>query len=138
MLGSGQRSFVVCWCVPSLEQLTAQEKDSKLCYCWTKTQTECMFYHVPESHLAKCSVSCIMIRVRAASCEPVLSVAEVSTPPATPCWNHSSVENVYPRLEEGFIGRTGAVQGTNVGTASSLLAVSNPTVDSFMATSGYA
>ncbi|CAE7308693.1 pkd2 [Symbiodinium necroappetens] len=57
------------------------ERNGKLCYCWTRTQSECMFYHVPVRQL-------------------------VDTPPSLPCWNHSAGENVYPKLEEGHLGRT--------------------------------
>eukprot|EP00439_Symbiodinium_sp_Y106_P073833 s2045_g14.t1 len=56
------------------------ERNGKLCYCWTRTQSECMFYHVPVRQL-------------------------VSDPPTVPCWNHSAGENVYPKLEEGHLGR---------------------------------
>ena len=33
------------------------------------------------------------------------SRTEVDTPPSLPCWNHSAGENVYPKLEEGHLGR---------------------------------
>ena len=29
----------------------------------------------------------------------------MSDPPTVPCWNHSAGENVYPKLEEGHLGR---------------------------------
>ncbi|CAE7034290.1 pkd2 [Symbiodinium natans] len=57
------------------------ERNGKLCYCWTRTQSECKFYHVPVKQM-------------------------VGTPPTTPCWNHSAGENVYPALEDGHLGRT--------------------------------